>query len=861
MNMKTGRKHIGKIIILLTVLLALAALVVFVFVPIYSEQEDKSENKVLVLSYDGDKEPIEMENDFLHFTLDPETTQFNVTDKKSGNIWYSNPQDSANDKLAKSGSINGDFLLSTLSIRYFQKLNETEYNNYTYSVKNKNYNVSLQEDGSVRVDYTIGKIERVFMIPTAITKDRYDAFRSNMSSKDKGKLGNFYTAYDPAKKDKFSDWDEMVTMYPSLSEQVLYILKSDTTTENKEKVEGFFEKAGYTQEDFDEDAKLVAGTKELDIPVFNVSIIYRLDGEDFVVEVPYSEIAYKSEYPISYVSVLPMFGAAGVSDNGFIIVPEGSGALINYNNGKVTQNQYYADFYGWDYGKKRSTVVNETDNAIAVYGMSRKDQGAFICMLEGASSFGGIVADISGKTNSYNYAYAKYSVLHFDDYDITGRTAERQIMFEENIPDVTVCQRYRFLKEDSYIAMASAYGEYLKGNENWYEAELMDNLPVNVELVGAINKTIVRFGVPVDSVVTTTSYRDAIDIINELKTNGVDNLNIRMTGWCNGGVWQKVLTDIDPVSGMGGDNGISELINVAKESDVDLYFDGITCFAYDSDVFDGFVPFIHAARNTTRDIVELYPYDIVTYQQADWMDPYYLVHPEYSSELAANLIQDLADRGATGIAFRDRGNLLSSDFYRKNPYSREESKEEDIQVLLNARAAGLKVVIKNGNDYAVPYADMITDVRLVGKDYSVLDESIPFYEVALHGSREYLGEPINLAGDYVTELLNCAEYGAGLNFTFMEEDTDVLLDSMHSCYSSANYDSWKSVILPMINRYQRETAGLNRESIVGHSYLSENVTETVYSDGTKVVVNYSDYDFVYQDKVVQARDYLVERRK
>ena len=78
---------------------------------------------------------------------------------------------------------------------------------------------------------------------------------------------------------------------------------------------------------------------------------------------------------------------------------------------------------------------------------------------------------------------------------------------------------------------------------------------------------------------------------------------------------------------------------------------------------------------------------------------------------------------------------------------------------------------------------------------------------------------------------------------------------------SANYDSWKSVILPMINRYQRETAGLNRESIVGHSYLSENVTETVYSDGTKVVVNYSDYDFVYQDKVVQARDYLVERRK
>ena len=148
----------------------------------------------------------------------------------------------------------------------------------------------------------------------------------------------------------------------------------------------------------------------------------------------------------------------------------------------------------------------------------------------------------------------------------------------------------------------------------------------------------------------------------------------------------------------------------------------------------------------------------------------------------------------------------------------------NVQSLKEAVEKGLAVSIKEGNDYAIPYADIITDMNLTGNAYAIIDERIPFYQFALHGIKNYTGESINLAGDYQTALLECAEYGAGLNFTFMKADTMVLQDTMYSCYTAAAYDRWKDKATSIINRYQTEMAGLNRQKIVNHMRINEEVT-------------------------------------
>jgi hypothetical protein len=111
----------------------------------------------------------------------------------------------------------------------------------------------------------------------------------------------------------------------------------------------------------------------------------------------------------------------------------------------------------------------------------------------------------------------------------------------------------------------------------------------------------------------------------------------------------------------------------------------------------------------------------------------------------------------------------------------------------------------------------------------------------------------------VTALLENAEYGAGLNFTFMAEDTKILLDSSYSCYTSAGYTFWKDQVTSMIRKYQTDMAGLNRQRIVKHEHVYDLVTCTTYEDGTKVYVNYGREDYRSGTVKVPAREYLVER--
>jgi hypothetical protein len=92
----------------------------------------------------------------------------------------------------------------------------------------------------------------------------------------------------------------------------------------KEKVEGYFAEIGYDQEQYETDMQNVAQTEENHGPFFNATMTLRLEGNQMVVEVPYNDITYEADYPLTYVSVLPMFGAAGTDQEGFIFIPEGS---------------------------------------------------------------------------------------------------------------------------------------------------------------------------------------------------------------------------------------------------------------------------------------------------------------------------------------------------------------------------------------------------------------------------------------------------------------------------------------------------------------------------------------------------------
>lgn len=851
------KKLILRLVSWLIAIAAVAAFVVFVGIPLFTEEEETHLLNPTVFSYEGDGKPVKMENDALAFEMDPATSYFKVTDKATGQEWLSNPADADKDPLAVSA--NKENLQATLILTYSSTAGTVDMNNFKYSIANGNFDIIQQEDGSVRVDYAIGKIEKTYLIPTAITKERYTAFTDAMKKSTKKKVASNYTLYEPDKLDSKKNKDEIIAMYPEVVNQPLYVIKDGTSENNKKKIEDYFAEVNYSQEDYEIDQQLVAAKKDNSGAVFNVSLVYRLEGNDLVVEMPYDALRYKAEYPIISVTTLPMFGAAGTEDEGYMFVPEGGGAMINLNNGKLSQNSYYANIYGWDYAAYRREVIQETKNIFPVFGMA-KNGCSFLCIIEDAASFGGIQADISARYNSYNWICSKYNVLHADQYNVSAKTAQLVYMFEKEVPQATVRQRYRFLNTDSYVDMAGAYGDYLREqNPELAQAAASETSPVSVELVGAIDKTVVKFGLPIDSVVALTTFEQAEDIISDLIARGVDNLSVRFSGWANGGVKQKVMTRVNILRELGGKQAMQKLIDGAKAKGVTLYFDGVNCFAYDSGILEGFIPFTNAARYTTREQVEIAPYDVVTYQQSKWVDPYYLVKPDYAKQNASNMIGALKDMNTAGVAFRDIGSLLSADYNSKATVTREEVKAMNLETMQEAKDAGMKIIIKQGNDYAVPAADLITDMNLVGTKFGLIDQTVPFYQIALHGMKDYTGQPLNLANDYVDEFLKCVEYGAGLNFTFMAGDGKVLQDTYHSNYFGANYDAWCDEAEVLITQFQKDMAGLNNQRIVSHENLTEDVTVTGYADGTKVYVNYGIEEANIDGVVVPARSYSVER--
>ncbi len=616
--------------------------------------------------------------------------------------------------------------------------------------------------------------------------------------------------------------------------------------------------SGYTYADYEADKELDNAEKSSDKPVFNVNMVYRLEGEDLVVEIPLAELEGKDEYPIYSITPLPFFGAGGKEDDGYLLVPEGGGAIINFNNGKLSQNSYYANLYGWDMALGRDAVVHNTRIYYNTFGISEGDD-SFLCIMEEGVPYAAVQADISGHFNSYNYANVAYSITPREQYDVSEIANSSVYTYLKQLPDETLTQRYRFVDSGNYVDMAKTYQSYLKDKYTGYFTMNEDTqAPVTVEIVGAVDKVKQIVGVPVSRPLELTTYQEAQAIIEELYDEGFTNMSVKLSGWCNGGINQKVLNRVKTISDLGSKKDLMNTISSAQNLGVDVYLDGVTQYANNSNIFDGFFSIRDSARFLSKERAELFQYSAVTYTEREGWKSFYLLHPDLAAKMTDNLVA-ATDRYGAGVSFRDTGMDLSADYYKRNTVSRQAVMQQQETELKDIADTGKKIMINMGNDYAVPYSDVITNMDLQGSEYTILDEYVPFYQIALHGYVNYMGFPLNLSGDSEKSLLNAAEYGAGLYYTVMKESPFTLQNTLYTQYYGADYDTWHDRILSTYTRYNEELGHTFNQEMINHEMLQEDVSCTTYEDGTKVYVNYAHSDVLTPDGTVPARDYLVIR--
>lgn len=838
----------------LGIFLVIAAFIAYIVIRLVNVGNVPS-TKIMTYEYIGNDETPHyiMENEFIRFDMDPSTTAFSVLQKNTGKVWYSNPLDVDNDKLALSKEKNN--MKSTFLIKY-SNINGVDnvYDSYSYSIQKKYYEVK-SDTNEITVNYSIGDVERVYIYPMALTEADMESYCEKLSTADARSVKQSYRKMDITNLLPSDNVSELLAKYPMMEKEIIYIIRDPLQTWLKEKTESLFESIGYTEKDYEKDLEMYKEGSVKNVPMFNLTVNYKLDGNQFIVDIPFDKISYKKEYPIISVSVLPYFGAAGTTDNGYLFVPEGSGSLIKFNNGKTKQSGYYSNVYGWDYATDRLAVFTETRNSYPVFGISY-DDSSLISIIDKGSSYASISADISGKKSSCNFAYAEYTMLNRELFEVSARNINAQYSYQDSLPqDESISQIYKFVDSGSYVDMANAYGDYLFDDNKKVNNE---NVPVAVEIIGAVDKVQQVVGIPMNKPYKLTTYKEASKIITDIENRGVKNAYVKLTGMINGGYKQKLLEKFNFIGILGGKSDFKKMISTVKDLSSVLYLDAETQFEYNSNIFDGFFNYSDAARFVSSELAELYVYSPIWYGKDETTDSYYLLKTSVAAKANDILLNKSLKYQLDGISYRSNGYILSSDFNKNSIMSRSKVMMDQIQKMKNVNTSGLGLMVNAGNDYSVNEAEIITNMVLHGNSYAILDKQIPFYQIALHGRLNYTGTAINNAPEYNQVVLESAECGAGLFFTFINDSEQTLQETRYTNYYASSYDNWKDKMTDIYTRYNKELSVIKNQKISDHSFMSENVTVTKYDNNYQVVVNFGYTDYVTQDGVViPARDYKV----
>ena len=802
---------------------------------------------------EGQPEKYVLENEHLRLELDPDTTVFSVTQKSTGHVWYSNPVDAQNDPKAlqkEKDNMRSPFLLKYSTINGV----DTSYDFYNYSVSKEAYRIKQAGD-EITIDYSIGDIERVYVYPMALTEKDMNSYLEKMSSTEQRTIKQNYRKLELGNLLASDDKNLLLQQYPMLKDEAVYVIRDPLQTFMKEKNEKLFAKIGYTREDYDRDIVMYAGGKVKNVPGFNVSITYKLDGKNLIVQVPFDKISYKKDFPIIRLSVLPYFGAGGKDDKGFLFVPEGGGSIINFNNGKTRQNAYYCDVYGWDYGTDRDAVMTETSSAFPVFGVSSGDS-SFISIMQKGAEYGAVSADVAGKLGSYNYVFAEYKLIHGEKYEPSSRNINTQYAYERSLPaGECIEQVYSFVDSNTYAEMAKDYRNYLFGDSAKTENKAV---PVAIEIIGAISKVQQIFGMPKNLPYALTSYSQASDMIKSIDSMNMPSCYVKLTGFINSGVKQRSLQKFKLISQLGGKSAFKKMVDETKSCNAKVYLDGQVQYAFLPNSSDGFNHFSHSARFASSEVCELSEYSPIWYGKLDSEEYYYLLKPNLSKTAALNLSSNAAAYGFDGVSFRDNGSQLSADYNPKQKVSRAEVKNLQVETFKEIKDFGLGLMINKGNVYAAKDADCVTNVIFHGNDYAILDKHVPFYQIALHGNVTFTGASVNIAGEIQQNILEAAESGAGLAFTFIAESEQRLQETKFTEYYSANFENWQNKMQEIYSRYNSEIGRVCNARIENHEFIDDDVTVTTFDNGNAVIVNFGYVDFVTPDGVkIPARDYKI----
>jgi hypothetical protein len=573
-----------------------------------------------------------------------------------------------------------------------------------------------------------------------------------------------------------------------------------------------------------------------------IPVEVRLDGDSLVFSVPLDQIKEDDDelsLKLLNFTIAPYFGAAPRSENGYIFVPDGSGAVIRFNN-RNTSTVYQQYVYGRDTSIVPVMKKNVTETIhLPVFGLSAPDSGFFAVIEEGAAR-AWINAETAYQRTGYNAVSASCTLRDFDTVSFrerTGTPREVPIFEQGNFKGERFTIRYMFLGrgENNYVGMADVYRRYLQERGRFTTARERSKPALVLDFIGAGPKVKPVLGIPSEVTVAYTPFDSARSIIERLRKYSVDSFVVKYEGWTRGGMMDSYpgTARAEPV--LGGDADLRRLGEYLETQGAPLFLGVDFVNLYKPDI--SHMRELATNRALNRAPAKNLQYRLTTFDAwADSRVSWYL----RASAVAAGVARfkaSLDKKLSAGIAPDTLGNLLGSDFAAKGT-SRVKTASTFDSLLEALDDTGL--MLSRPFDYALKYADFVSDLPTISSRFDIEDEAVPFYQILLKGYLSFSNLPGNRDVDRERYLLGLIETGAFPSYVLAAQNSAEMRDTRLEAFVNVNAEDWIEEAAEVFRGAApvlHETAG---KRILRHEILGGGLRRTVFEGGFEVLVNYSD---------------------
>lgn len=598
---------------------------------------------------------------------------------------------------------------------------------------------------------------------------------------------------------------------------------------------------------------------------FSIPMEYRLGEDNLEVSIPVKGIEEYNGGYVYRIQMLRYMGATSYEDNGYMVVPNGSGSLIYFNNGKNGRGNYSQYIYDIDpLAANYTTIENLQTAKLPIFGICKDDSSLLVSVEDGAST-SIITAAVSGTDCDYNYAYPSFVLRIADNLRMFGDATQDVYVMEPNAYDVDLRARYTFLTEENtgYSGIANYYRNRLVEEGVLTASEGTGDIPFYYDVISGVKETSHFLGVQYLHTFSMTDFDEAEEMLMQLASDGVTNQVMNLQGWFNGGYFHDTADKVKVIGKLGGRSGLEKLNQALRDNGGKLYAD--VAFQEVTRADDDFSSSKEASRYYGAGYVAIFgqinPTTLRNTSGLGYVENIYsLLSPKYLPRYVEKFSRKIQKINVNGISLRDLGNVLTSDKKRTNQINREEALDVVLGQFEVLESTNKSIMTNAANSYAFAYSNDIINAPLTGSDIAIIDTDIPLYEMILHGYVPYSSDVLNYenSDDMDKTVLNLIEAGASPHYMFTWEESSEMKMTALNRYYSTTFANLKDEAVDVYQKINEALAPVNGAAIVAHDIISNNVRRITYDNGVTIYVNYSESAETADGLEIPAMGYRLE---